>query len=71
MGILNSNTIVYDKVITDKTLIDFLKTVLIKPEEPTIHTLRVGPYIISGTDYAQVIKKFVEVCKEQSINEEK
>ena len=71
MSILNSNIVEYSNTITNESLIGFIKDLFNKQEGPTIHTLRVGPYIISGTDYAQVIKKFVEICKEEFINEEK
>jgi hypothetical protein len=71
MDILNSNMVEYSNTITNKSLIDLTKDIFNKPERPTIHTLRVGSYIISGTDYAQVVKKFIKVCKEEFINEEK
>ena len=71
MDILNSNIVTYNEVVTNESFMKRVEEIFNKPEEPTIHTLRVGPYIISGTDYAQVIKKFVEICKERSINEEK
>lgn len=70
MSILNSNIVTYDGVVTNESFMKLVKEIFNKPEEPTIHTLRVGPYIISGTDYAQVIKKFVEICKEKEINKD-
>lgn len=70
MSILNSNIVTYDGVVTNESFMKLVEEIFNKPEEPTIHTLRVGPYIISGTDYAQVIKKFVEICKEKEINKD-
>lgn len=70
MSILNSNIVTYDGVVTNESFMKLVEGIFNKPEEPTIHTLRVGPYIISGTDYAQVIKKFVEICKEKEINKD-
>ena len=70
MGILNSNIVEYSSTITNESLIGFIKDLFNKQEGPTIHTLRVGPYIISGTNYAQVVKKFVEICKEKETNKD-
>lgn len=70
MGILNSNIVEYSNTITNKSLIDLIKDIFNKPESPTIYRYRIGPYIISGTNHAKVIKKLCEICtKEGFINE--
>ena len=41
MSILNSNIVTYDGVVTNESFMKLVEEIFNKPDEPTIHTLRV------------------------------
>lgn len=64
-GILNKNNIITsDKPLTNESLEKLVTEMCREYKEPKVYTLQIGPYIISGTNYGEVIQKCNELYKE-------